>query len=82
MSDCKTHCQKPRANSKINFTTEIDAMWKYIFNNIQVKVAITVDAVDDEAAWNELKNTWNKAAEMRIDLPPIDTFTVISKTIL
>ena len=57
-------------------------MWKYIFNNIQVKVAITVDAVDDEAAWNELKNTWNKAAEMRIDLPPIDTFIVVSKTIL
>jgi hypothetical protein len=81
MSDCKTHCQKSRAN-KINFTTEIDAMWKYIFNNIQVKVAITVDAVDDEAAWNELKNTWNKAAEMRIDLPPIDTFIVVSKTIL
>lgn len=57
-------------------------MWQYIFNNLQVRVAMTVHAQTDEDAWTELKNLWNKAAEMRIDLPPIDTFTIVSKTIL
>jgi hypothetical protein len=57
-------------------------MWRYVFNNLQVKVAMTVDAEDDEIAWAELKKLWNKAAELKIDLPPIDTFAIVHKTIL
>lgn len=57
-------------------------MWRYIFNNQQVKVAMTVDAETDEDAWIELKKLWNKAAELKIDLPPIDTFAISTKSIL
>lgn len=57
-------------------------MWRYIFNNRQVRVAITLDAETDEEAKTALKFKWEEAAKMGIDLPPPDTFDIVSKVAL
>jgi hypothetical protein len=54
-------------------------MWRYIFNNMQVKVAITLDAKDDDDAQRVLKEKIKTAAEMGIDLPSADTFQPVTK---
>jgi len=57
-------------------------MWRFIFNNLQVKVAITLDAKDDEDALRVLEEKWKQAAEMGIDLPHWKTFEPVTKWVL
>jgi hypothetical protein len=57
-------------------------MWRYIFNNLQVQVAITLDAETDEEAHTALGFKLAEAAKMGIDLPHLSTFQVVSKVAL
>lgn len=57
-------------------------MWRYIFNNQQVAVAITLDAETDEEARTALKFKWEQAGAMGIDLPHPSTFEIVSKVAL
>jgi hypothetical protein len=57
-------------------------MWRYIFNNLQVQVAITLDAETDEEAQTALGFKLAEAAKMGIDLPHVSTFQVVSKVAL
>ena len=57
-------------------------MWRFIFNNLQVKVAITLDAETDEEAKQALKFKWEEAGRMGIDLPHWSTFEITSKVAL